>query len=54
MGVGTTGVSAEVDLTAGNVGKFNATISGAGENTTVDFKTAAGAAGVKANWQEES
>jgi len=50
MGVGTTGVSAEVDLTAGNVGKFNATISGAGENTTVDFKTAAGAAGVKANW----
>lgn len=50
MGVGTTGVSDEVDLTAGKVGKFNATISGVGENTTVDFKTAVGATGVKADW----
>ncbi|WP_347563874.1 flagellin [Clostridium sp. 1001271st1 H5] len=50
MGVGTSGVSGKVDLSAGNVDEFKATISGAGENTTVDFKTAAGAAGVKANW----
>ena len=51
MGVGTTGVSGKVDLTAGKVDAFNATISGAGENTSVDFKTAVGTAtGVKAEW----
>lgn len=50
MGVGTTGVSGKVDLSAKGVDEFNVTISGAGENTSVEFVTDAAATGVKANW----
>lgn len=47
MGVGTTGISAEIDLTANKVGKFNVTISGTEENVQVAFATAAAATGTK-------
>ena len=44
MSSGTTGASAKVDLSAvGKTNAFNISVSGAGENTTVAFETAAGA-----------
>ena len=47
MGVGTTGVEKEIDLTGKNIAKFNVTVSGAEEGVQVAFATGAAADGTK-------
>lgn len=47
MGVGTTGVEKEIDLTANNIAKFNVTVSGAEEGVQVAFAAGAAAGGTK-------
>lgn len=53
MGVGTTGVSDTINITDSKMNAFKVTVSGADENVSVNFKTAAGATGVTAAWSND-